>query len=62
MRPHVQPLSWLVDLANVPWCALNGRCHLNRETQRTIVEVGFRVERVEAKLGGFLRMIVARTA
>jgi ubiquinone/menaquinone biosynthesis C-methylase UbiE len=62
MRPRVQPLAWLVDLANVPWYAFNGRCHLNRRTQQTVVEAGFEVERVEARLGGFFRMIVARLA
>lgn len=62
MRPHVQPLAWLVDLANVPWYAFNGRCHLNRRTQQMVVEAGFEVERVEGRLGGFFRMIVARRA
>jgi SAM-dependent methyltransferase len=62
MRPHVRPLAWLVDLANVPWYALNGRCNLNRETQRAIVQAGFNLERVESKIGGFLRLIVARAA
>lgn len=60
MRPQLRPLAWLVDLANVPWYAANGRCHLNRETQQAIVEAGFEVERMEDRLGGFLRLIVAR--
>jgi ubiquinone/menaquinone biosynthesis C-methylase UbiE len=59
MRPHLHPLAWLVDLANVPWFAFNGRCRLNRETEQAIVEAGFRVDWVEAKLGGFLRLIAA---
>jgi ubiquinone/menaquinone biosynthesis C-methylase UbiE len=61
MRPQLRPLAWLADLANVPWCAFNGRCHLNRETQGAVVEAGFQLERVEAKTGGLLRLIVART-
>ena len=60
MRPHIRPLAWLMDLANLPWYAFNGRCNLNRETQQAIVQAGFELERVESKLGGFLRMIVAR--
>ncbi len=60
MRPQPRPLAWLVDLANVPWYAFNGRCHLNRETQSAVVRAGFRVQEVEMKLGGFLRLIVAR--
>lgn len=60
MRPQVRPLAWLVDLLNVPWYAFNGRCNLNRKTQHAIVSAGFEVERVESKLGGLLRLIVAR--
>ncbi len=61
MRPEARPLAWLMDLANVPWYAFNGRCHLNRETQQAIVQAGFELKRVESKLGGFLRLIVAGT-
>jgi ubiquinone/menaquinone biosynthesis C-methylase UbiE len=61
MRPHLRPLAWLVDLANSPWYALNGRCHLNRETHQMILEAGFRVQRVETRVGGLLRSIVAAT-
>lgn len=60
MRPWVRPLAWLIDLANVPWYAFNGRCHLNRQTQQIVVDAGFEVERVEGRLGGFFRLIVAR--
>ena len=60
MRPRVQPLTLLVDLANLPWYAFNGRCHLNRETQQAVLRAGFEVEQVESKLGGFFRLIVAR--
>jgi ubiquinone/menaquinone biosynthesis C-methylase UbiE len=61
MRPSVRPLAWLIDLADLPWYAFNGRCHLNRQTQRTIVSAGFEIERMEERLGGFFRMIVARS-
>lgn len=61
MRPRVRPLAWLIDLADVPWYAFNGRCHLNRQTQRTIVSAGFEIERMEGRLGGFFRLIVARS-
>jgi ubiquinone/menaquinone biosynthesis C-methylase UbiE len=59
MRPQLRPLAWLTDLANGPWVALNGRCHLNRQTQRALVQAGFELEWVESKLGGFLRLIAA---
>lgn len=61
MRPRVRPLAWLVDLANIPWYARNGRCNLNRKTQQAIVKAGFQLERVESRLGGFFRLLVART-
>lgn len=61
MRPDVTPFAWLTDLLNIPWYALNGRCHLNRETQRAVIESGFALDRSEGKLGGLLRLIVAHT-
>ena len=62
MRPWARPLTWLADLANVPWYACNGRCHLNRETQQAVVAAGFRLHKVEAKMGGLFRLIVAHAA
>jgi ubiquinone/menaquinone biosynthesis C-methylase UbiE len=61
MRPQVQPLAWLADLANAPWYAFNGRCHLNRETERATIRAGFQVTQVESRLGGLVRLIVAQT-
>jgi ubiquinone/menaquinone biosynthesis C-methylase UbiE len=61
MRPRVRPLALLADLADVPWYAMQGRCHLNRETQASVTHAGFEVEFVEARVGGLLRLIVART-
>jgi ubiquinone/menaquinone biosynthesis C-methylase UbiE len=60
MRPRNRPLAWLIDLVDVPWYAFNGRCHLNRQTHQTIVQAGFEIERMEGRLGGFFRLIVAR--
>ena len=59
MRPHRAGLAKLSDLANIPWYAFNGRCHLNRETEQNLVQAGFLVEQVDSRLGGFLRLIVA---
>jgi ubiquinone/menaquinone biosynthesis C-methylase UbiE len=58
-RPQVQPLAWLADVVNLLWYAFNKRCHLNRKTQQAVIQAGFRVERMEGKLGGLLRLIVA---
>jgi ubiquinone/menaquinone biosynthesis C-methylase UbiE len=60
MRPQARSLAWCVDLINGPWVALNGRCHLNRETQQSLVQAGFQIDWLESKLGGFLRLIAAR--
>ncbi|NLF12741.1 MAG: class I SAM-dependent methyltransferase [Anaerolineaceae bacterium] len=60
MRPRVRPLAWLADAANLPWYAVNGRCHLNRQTQEMVAGAGFRLERVDSRLGGLFRLIVAR--
>jgi ubiquinone/menaquinone biosynthesis C-methylase UbiE len=62
MRPRARPLALLTDLANGPWLAWNGRCHLNRETQAALLASGFEIDRVEARLSGLLRLIVAHTA
>jgi len=59
MRPHRAGLAQLSDLADIPWYAFNGRCHLNRKTEQNLVQAGFLVERVASKLGGFLRLVVA---
>ena len=61
MRPHLAGLAELVDLAHIPWYAFNGRCHLNRRTEDSLVQAGFLVERVDSRLGGFLRLVVATT-
>jgi ubiquinone/menaquinone biosynthesis C-methylase UbiE len=60
MRPRSRPLAWLADLANIPWYSANGRCHLNRETQQAVLQAGFQLKRVEGRLGGLFRAIVAQ--
>lgn len=60
MRPHTRTLAWVADLANIPWYAFNGRCQLNRRTQERITQRGFVLDRVETRLGGLFRLLVAR--
>jgi ubiquinone/menaquinone biosynthesis C-methylase UbiE len=62
MRPQNRPLALVCDLVNVPWYGLNGRCHLNRETQAAVVDAGFQVDQVQSIAGGLLRLIVGRAA
>jgi hypothetical protein len=59
MRPSHNSLGRLFDLADIPWFSFNGRCHLNRETEQNIKQAGFSVKRLESRLGGFLRLVVA---
>jgi len=59
MRPWNGLFARLVDLANAPWYAFNGRCHLNRRTQDAVAAAGFQIEHVESAAGGLLRLIVA---
>lgn len=60
MRPQSFPLAWLADMLNYPWHAWNKRCHLNRRTVQAVSEAGFRVQRIETKLGGLLRLVFAK--
>ena len=51
--------AWLTDTLHPLWHAWARECHLNRETARTVAEVGFRVERVEEHALGIVRVIEA---
>jgi ubiquinone/menaquinone biosynthesis C-methylase UbiE len=59
VRPRREILARLTDVLNIPWYSFNGRCNINRETQRAVVEAGFLLERVDTRLGGLLRVIEA---
>ncbi len=49
----------LTDWLHPLWFALQGECHLNRETAATVAAAGFRVERVEKRGRGLLQIIEA---
>ena len=49
----------LTDWLDPMWCALNGSCHLNRQTARTVAEAGFDVIGVERHAGGIVQVIRA---
>ncbi len=51
--------AWLTDTLHPLWHAWARDCHLNRETARTVAEVGFRIERVEEHALGIVRVIEA---
>ena len=52
----------LTDWLDRPWYAVNGSCHLNRNTARMVADAGFQVVSAPRRLGGFLQLIEARAA
>jgi phosphatidylethanolamine/phosphatidyl-N-methylethanolamine N-methyltransferase len=53
------PGAWLTDAFHPLWKAWSRECHLNRETARTVAEVGFKLQRVERHALGIVRVIEA---
>jgi ubiquinone/menaquinone biosynthesis C-methylase UbiE len=51
--------AWLTDLLHPLWFALNGVCHLNRETGQAVRRAGFRPLRLESRVLGVFRLIEA---
>jgi ubiquinone/menaquinone biosynthesis C-methylase UbiE len=49
----------LTDVFHPLWFALQGECHLNRETARTVTAAGFTLQRTSKHGGGLLQMIKA---
>ena len=58
-RGHHPLAAALTDLLNPAWFALNGSCHLNRQTARTVAEAGFHLSCVERHAGGIVQVIRA---
>ncbi len=58
-RGHHPFAAALTDLLHPAWYALNGSCHLNRQTVRTVAEAGFNVTGIERHAGGIIQVIRA---
>ena len=58
-RGHHPLAAALTDVLNPIWFFLNGSCHLNRQTARTVAEAGFNVTGVERHAGGIVQVIRA---
>ncbi len=58
-RGHHPLAAALTDRLDPVWYALNGSCHLNRQTARTVAEAGFDVTGVERHAGGIVQVIRA---
>jgi SAM-dependent methyltransferase len=51
--------AWLTDALHPLWNTWSRECRLNRETAQTVVEAGFRLDRVERYALGIVRVIEA---
>lgn len=64
MLEHVRGLTpvtqRLTDWLHPTWFALQGECHLNRETAVTVQQAGFEIENSTVYGRGFLQMIQAK--
>jgi ubiquinone/menaquinone biosynthesis C-methylase UbiE len=58
-RGHHPVAAALTDLLHPAWYALNGSCHLNRQTARTVAESGLHVTSIERHVGGIVQVICA---
>jgi hypothetical protein len=50
----------LTDWLHPLWFALQGECHLNRETARTVAAAGFNIVETSTHGWGLLQRIIAR--
>ena len=58
-RGHHPVAAALTDWLHPAWYALNGSCHLNRQTACTVAEAGFKVTSIERHAGGIVQLIRA---
>jgi len=58
-RGHHPLAAALTDWLHPAWYALNGSCHLNRQTAQIITEAGFDVTHIERHWGGIIQVIQA---
>lgn len=49
----------LTDWLHPPWFAMQGECHLNRETAVAVAEAGFQIDALTESIGGVLQTIHA---
>lgn len=59
VRGQTRLTRLMTDTLHPVWFALQGECHLNRETARTVADAGFRVERTTSHARGLLQVIHA---
>ena len=64
MLEHVHARSragrWILDTLQPSWTLLTGGCHPNRDTEKSVENAGFRIERANYMARGVMRHFVAR--
>jgi len=64
MLEHVharsRPGRFLLDALQPPWTWITGGCHPNRDTEKSVENAGFCIERANYKAKGVMRHFVAR--
>ena len=51
---------WILDTLQPPWTLLTGGCHPNRDTEKSVENAGFCIERAHYRARGVMRHFVAR--
>lgn len=59
VRGQTRLTRLLTDALHPFWFAIQGECHLNRDTAATVVQSGFRIERSSLRWRGILQIIDA---
>ncbi len=58
---HTRPFgAWSQDRLQPVWTWLSGGCHINRDTERSVVEAGFTIDPTRRRARGTLRLLWAR--
>lgn len=60
---HLKPFgAWLQDRLQPSWTWLSGGCHINRDTERSVLEAGFQIDPTRRRARGTLRLLWARVS
>ncbi|MCD8566264.1 MAG: hypothetical protein LRY53_11765, partial [Burkholderiaceae bacterium] len=59
VRGQTRLTRLLTDALHPVWFALQGECHLNRETAAAVEEAGFRLEHTSLHARGLVQTIIA---
>jgi ubiquinone/menaquinone biosynthesis C-methylase UbiE len=60
IRSHHKWLGQTQDFLAPAWLAVTGGCNLNRNTESTVRQAGFEIEKLKAGFGGLLKLMIAK--